>query len=139
MFQLWGGPTTRATKDIDLLGQASTSNEDLINIVRQCLTDPIENDGLMFDPNAVTGEATPLPTSVPVALTPAFHSTPTKQAQWRAFLRKARAQGDIPDLAHVAEKIRSFLMPVVYSLVSRERPPQSWSPGGPWENGADLR
>jgi len=39
---------------------------------------------------------TALPDSTPLALTSAFHSVPTKQSQWRAYLRKGRIQGDVP-------------------------------------------
>jgi hypothetical protein len=247
MFQLWGGPATRATKDIDLLGRATTSIDDLTNIMRRWLTDPVSEDGLLFDPRTVTGEAirldakydgirvrccatlsgarvslqidvgfgdvvvpgateiqyptllefepprllgyspesaiaekfqaivqldmgntrlkdfldiwtlaqghafsgvtlsealeatfhrrgTPLPSAVPVALTPAFHSSLAKQVQWRAYLRKARVQGEVPELAQVAEKILLFLMPVVESVISREHFRLGWPPGGLWEN-----
>lgn len=34
MFQLWGGPFTRATKDIDLLGESTRGVDELASIVR---------------------------------------------------------------------------------------------------------
>ena len=56
MLQLWGGPLTRATKDIDLLGRNSATVGELIGTVRSCLEVAVDDDGLRFDPNDVTGE-----------------------------------------------------------------------------------
>ncbi|MGM0577601.1 MAG: nucleotidyl transferase AbiEii/AbiGii toxin family protein [Myxococcota bacterium] len=75
---------------------------------------------------------TALPESTPVALTPAFHSAKVKQTQWRAYLRKGRIQGDVPDLHEVAARIESFLMPVVTALTAGQAFTHRWPPGGPW-------
>ncbi len=56
MLRLWGGPLSRTTKDIDLLGRVSTSVDDLVNIVKSCLEVDVEDDGLRFDPKTVVGE-----------------------------------------------------------------------------------
>lgn len=56
MLQFWGGPVSRATKDIDLLGRATGTVEELAEVVRSCLAVAVEDDGLCFDPKRVTGE-----------------------------------------------------------------------------------
>jgi hypothetical protein len=81
---------------------------------------------------------TVLPESTPLALTPAFHSLAAKQAQWRAYLRKGRVQGDVPDFDEVAEHIESFVMPLVTSLSAGQPFTRRWPPGGPWEEEADA-
>lgn len=73
-----------------------------------------------------------LPDSTPLSLTPAFHSSAAKQAQWRAYLRKGRIQGG-PELAEVADHIESFAMPVVASLLAGRAFTHHWRPTGPWE------
>ncbi len=37
MLQFWGGPLSRATKDIDLLGRPTTNVSELVAIVTRCL------------------------------------------------------------------------------------------------------
>lgn len=56
MLQLWGGALGRATKDIDLLGRSPLSVSELVDLVRSCLADAVDDDGLRFDPALVTGE-----------------------------------------------------------------------------------
>lgn len=81
--------------------------------------------------------ATALPTSTPVALTPAFHSARVKETQWRAYLRKGRVQGAVPSLEEVATQIHRFVMPIVDALVSGEEFTDGWSPRGPWSSAPD--
>ena len=81
--------------------------------------------------------ATDLPTRTPIALTPAFHSTPVKHTQWRAYLRKGRVQGAVPELDVIASRIHAFVMPVVGSLTAGEEFLHRWRPGGPWVPGED--
>jgi len=251
MLQFWGGPLSRATKDIDLLGRDSVSVRELVELVRSCLAVAVDDDGLSFDPRHVAGEETrlaanyngvrircgarlgnarvalqvdvgfgdvitpgaqaieyptlldfdaprllgytpetviaekleamvvldmantrmkdfldvwilahgcsfagqllaqaieatfrrrrtALPESTPVALTPAFHSSAVKQTQWRAYLRKGRIRGDVPDLHEVAAHIESFAMPVVTALTAGQAFARTWPPGGPWGNVEDA-
>ena len=56
MFRLWGGPLTRATKDIDLLGRTTNTVAELVEVVRDCIAVQVEDDGLVFDSNDVSGE-----------------------------------------------------------------------------------
>ena len=81
--------------------------------------------------------STPLPASSPLAFTPAFHSAAVKQAQWQAYLRKARVQGKVPSLDKVANDIERFAMPIVAALATGSTLPTRWLPGGPWRSTGD--
>lgn len=244
MLQFWGGPLTRSTKDIDLLGETTTSVEDLVGVMRACCDVDVEDDGIAFDAESIAGEEirldaiydgvrvrgrctldgavvtfqvdvgfgdvitpgavtvtyptlldfdapkmlgytpetvvaeklqamvaldmantrlkdfldiwvlaqgrdfdgavlaeairatferrrTPTPETTPIALTPAFHSAAAKQAQWTAYVRKARVQGDVPTFDEVAEHIASFVMPLLRAAAG-EPFAARWPAGGPW-------
>ena len=72
------------------------------------------------------------PQSAPPALTPAFFATPSKQAQWSAYLRKGRIEGEVPPLEEIALQIKAFLMPPIETLVAGGSFTDRWPPGGPW-------
>lgn len=55
---------------------------------------------------------TPIPTTVPIGLSDAFAQDPTKQVQWRAFLRKSGAADEEP-LEQVVTGLRDWLWPVL--------------------------
>ncbi len=82
---------------------------------------------------------TSLPTSLPIALTPAFSELLIKQTQWVSYLKKSsRIQGEIPTLADAAVVIAGFLMPVVDRLTSAQSIAATWHPGGPWIDESGL-
>ena len=56
MIRAWGGSTTRSTRDIDLLGQKSSTVEELVEVVRSCIKLAVDDDGLRFDPDSIAGE-----------------------------------------------------------------------------------
>jgi hypothetical protein len=56
MLQLWGGGFGRATKDIDLLRASTCSVADIVVAVKRLLAAEVEDDGLRFDLDAVSGE-----------------------------------------------------------------------------------
>lgn len=56
MLQLWGGPLTRSTKDIDLLNRTTADVEALVATVRDCVAVEVADDGIRFDPDSVSGE-----------------------------------------------------------------------------------
>lgn len=56
MLQFWGGPVTRSTKDIDLLGETTTSVDDLVGVMRACCDVEVEDDGIAFDAASMAGE-----------------------------------------------------------------------------------
>jgi len=56
MFNVWTGTLSRPTLDIDLLGRLSNHLESIIAALRSVCTQEVEPDGLVFDPDSVTGE-----------------------------------------------------------------------------------
>jgi predicted nucleotidyltransferase component of viral defense system len=76
---------------------------------------------------------TPLPRSLPVALTPAFAEDPSKQTQWTAFLRKAGVQGEAK-LPVAVEAIVDFAGPALAAAAQSEAWAATWPPGGPWSD-----
>jgi hypothetical protein len=68
----------------------------------------------------------------PVTFTEAFIRDETKQAQWKAFLRKIRMAGDPDAFADAVYAVSSFLRPVVDHLVNHQPVPTTWKALGPW-------
>lgn len=245
MLQFWGGSLTRATKDVDLLGRVTATVDEMVDVIRDCLLVPVDEDGLRFDDTGVRGEeirpdanydgvrihcvahlgkaritlrvdigfgdvitpearrieyptllefaaptlfgytpettvaekfeamvvldmantrlkdfldvwmlsqargfsgsvlaeaidatfrrrSTPLPESPPIALTPPFYSAADKQAQWVAYVRKARVEPPTPTLEEAVAGIGALLMPIVYALVAGASFDSHWPAGGPW-------
>lgn len=56
MLQLWDLPLSRATKDIDLLAREASTVDELIAMVRRCLSVAVPDDGLRFDPESVQAD-----------------------------------------------------------------------------------
>lgn len=71
---------------------------------------------------------TPLPESVPLALTTGFLAAPERQAQWRAFLRRGRLAAAPIDAEHLAEALRAFLWPPLEACARHESFSAAWSP-----------
>jgi len=76
---------------------------------------------------------TPLPLdALPTALTAAFYSDGTKQAQWNAFVSKNKLYIEPIILQEVIAGIEAFVMPVLPSSAVENLPILQWEPGGPW-------
>jgi hypothetical protein len=74
---------------------------------------------------------TTLPRSSPLALRAEFYELPTKQTQWRAFLRKSGLKAD-SSLIEIIEVIREFVMPLVDAILKGNEENQVCQAGGPW-------
>lgn len=75
---------------------------------------------------------TAIPTTAPLALTPAFADADGKQGQWRGFLRRTGVAGAPQSLAELLMKLDAFLLPPARALAADEPFQQDWEPGGPW-------
>ncbi len=75
---------------------------------------------------------TPLPNSLPLALTPEFFLDDQKMRQWKAFLNRA-GLGMQPELSEVAAFIADFVMPLIEKCSRGEAFDGSWQAGGPWQ------
>lgn len=56
MLLAWRAPFSRPTRDIDLLGRVTRSVPELVEMIREVCTLPVEDDGVVFDPKSVVGE-----------------------------------------------------------------------------------
>ncbi len=56
LLRVWRAPSVRPTMDIDLLGRTSNAPESLEAIVRSVCEQAVEEDGLQFDAESVSGE-----------------------------------------------------------------------------------
>ena len=52
----YGGPITRTTKDIDLLGRDTGTVGELVATLKECLAVKVQDDGVQFDPETARGE-----------------------------------------------------------------------------------
>jgi hypothetical protein len=74
---------------------------------------------------------TPIPQEA-LALTSAFADDPTKQTQWRGFLRKTRLENAPKDLHDVVAALRTFLQPVALAARDATDFGFTWNAPGPW-------
>lgn len=68
----------------------------------------------------------------PNALTSNFTANPTKQVQWKAFLRKNRLDSEI-ELSEVAKSIEDFLMPIIWASGKKEEFTGIWNIEDGWQ------
>jgi hypothetical protein len=96
--------------------------------------------GLPFDGSHLTAAISstferrrmPLPDGLPLALTPAFATSPDKQSQWAGFLRKSSLASTPPDLRLVVDGIAAFLAEPIGAAYRGSTFNRKWRPGGPW-------
>ena len=75
---------------------------------------------------------TPLPHSLPLALTPEFAAIRDKQVQWQGFLRKSALTSSPAELGTIVAGIATFLEPAITAARSDVPLKLAWPPGGPW-------
>ena len=76
---------------------------------------------------------TPIPASLPLALTPGFAAIPGKQVQWQGFLRKNDLLSAPEELSAIIARISTFLEPAITAARSNLTLDLAWPPGGPWK------
>lgn len=75
---------------------------------------------------------TVVPDKPPLALSPEFYDDREKNAQWKAFLNKARLNAEGKSLAEIAEALRAFLFPVSEAVARDQILKRTWEPVGSW-------
>lgn len=75
-----------------------------------------------------------LQTNLPSGLQNEFSDNPTKQTQWRAFLRRTVPDHPDPELSEVVSVIRKFLSPVLKSIIDDKAFRRQWTPERGWDD-----
>lgn len=75
---------------------------------------------------------TAVPDKPPLALSREFYDDHEKNAQWKAFLNKAKLTAEGKSLAEIAKALRAFLVPVSEAVAHDEMLTQNWEPRGSW-------
>ncbi len=76
---------------------------------------------------------TAIPSGIPIAFTREFHSDPSRQTQWRAFLKKGRLEASKVELGEIVPLISDFLMPLLTAISGDKIFDRVWVAGGPWK------
>ncbi len=75
---------------------------------------------------------TQLPSNTPISLTSEFGLDPSKQMQWKSFVRKMGGDRGAEELVHIVEELRRFLVKPMLAAAEKKPFRFLWSPGGPW-------
>ena len=75
---------------------------------------------------------TAVPNKPPLPLSSEFYDDREKNAQWKAFLNKAKLNVQGKSLSEIAEALRGFLAPVFEAVARDEALKRHWEPCGPW-------
>jgi len=115
------------------LGMANSRMKDFYDLRIMGKTFPFEGKILAKAIEATfTRRKTALVDALPLALTAEFSEDPSKQTQWRAFIKRNQlAPADLSLPAVIAE-IREFLQPPMNAAARGEAFAFSWPPGGSW-------
>ena len=76
---------------------------------------------------------TEIPRTTPLALTVEFATDQSKAKQWQAFLSRSKLASRQSDFGEVVALLQKFLWPPTEVLLSGSKPPEIWSPSGPWQ------
>jgi hypothetical protein len=57
LLRVWQIPRARPTMDIDVLGRVAGAPEAIAEILRECMTLAVEDDGMQYEPKSITIEA----------------------------------------------------------------------------------
>jgi predicted nucleotidyltransferase component of viral defense system len=74
----------------------------------------------------------PIPESLPSALTEAFLNDPQKNLQWNAFVSRLNPGDKAPSLEEVGTVLRAFLLPCISGESSSKAETVSWKPNHGW-------
>jgi predicted nucleotidyltransferase component of viral defense system len=77
---------------------------------------------------------TPIPISIPLALSSEFANDETKQRQWLAFVRKGKLSDDNLVLPQIVSLLQDFLMPPTTAIVQQVKFNLFWSPEQSWHS-----
>ncbi|MGI6393461.1 MAG: nucleotidyl transferase AbiEii/AbiGii toxin family protein [bacterium] len=64
---------------------------------------------------------TEIPNDIPVSFTSKFYDDPQKTAQWKAFVKKIKAETGSLSFSQIIAEISEFIMPVIRSILNLQR------------------
>jgi predicted nucleotidyltransferase component of viral defense system len=70
----------------------------------------------------------------PICFTVAFATDASKQAQWKAFVRRSRLAEALKEFSRFMERVRAFLSPLISALALSRDFDMRWPAGGPWQS-----
>ena len=111
LFNLWGAPSSRPTRDIDLLGLLNNRVDTLVPVFRDVCQLAVELDGLVY----------------------AVANDPIKQTQWKGFVRKSRLAIAPADFPMVVAALGNFLRPLAVAITTGQQFALTWHPSGLWQ------
>jgi predicted nucleotidyltransferase component of viral defense system len=76
---------------------------------------------------------TPLPQTVPLALTQEFSADKSKRIQWTAFVKRGRLMREAPPFDKVVDALTRFLWPITEAVARGDKFDTRWVAGGPWK------
>ena len=76
--------------------------------------------------------STPIPGTLPDALTPKFVEVPGKPQMWTGFVRKAALPATTPMLTEIVEAVPAFAWPILQAEGQENRLSRTWTPGQGW-------
>jgi predicted nucleotidyltransferase component of viral defense system len=79
----------------------------------------------------------PIPETIPFALTEAFLNDPQKNLQWNAFVSRLNPGEKTPSLEEVGALLRSFLLPCVSGEPRTQAKTRLWTPTLNWNKESD--
>jgi len=116
-----------------VLGMANSRMKDFYDVWVLCQHFSFDG-GILADAIRATFERrrTPLPELTSIPVSEDFTRSPTKHAQWTAFLRKLGPSEERVTLGEVIILIQGFLTPPVDALREGNQFGSFWPVGGPW-------
>lgn len=81
---------------------------------------------------------TPLPIESPLALTAEFSEDASKQAQWKAFIRKGKLKASEETLSEIIAVLQNFLIPPTQAVAQGKQFELFWSPSELWQSDSIL-
>lgn len=116
-----------------VLGEFNSRMKDFFDIDALAAREPFEGRVLVDAARATFARrGTPIPSTLPLALTPAFGELGEKRAQWAGFIKKNRISTASKELGPVIDRLADFLGPVIEAARQGGAVDTFWSPGGPW-------
>lgn len=80
---------------------------------------------------------TPIPGTLPDAMTSRFVEVPGKPQMWSGFVRKASLPATTPSLTELVEAVAAFAWPILRAEGQKHRLSSTWTPGQGWSTSSE--